>query len=231
MTDAIADCSMLKLMYSVESLKISGYHDEPVPNTFFRQEDKAHHLAILLPGLEYTCQMPLLYYPACLLLILGADILQVEYAYNLRPDFQALPNSEQLKWSFTDATAACSAALAQRPYEQVTLIGKSIGTLAMGHLLTTEAKLAPAQAVWLTPLLRNDNLRSQIKLCGQRSLFIIGTADPHYSPNHLAELQKATKGEVVVIEGADHSLEIKGKVSQSLKAMEQVIDAMQAFFT
>lgn len=142
-------------MYSVNTLEISGYRNQPVPNTFFKQDEETRQVAILLPGWEHTCHMPLLYYPARLLLALGADVLQVEYAYNLRTDFQALPNSERLQWLFTDA-AACSAALTQYTYEQVTLIGKSIGTLAMGHLLTTEPRLA--QAVWLTPLLRNDRL-------------------------------------------------------------------------
>ena len=217
-------------MYSAETLEISGYQKQPVPNTFFRQDEKASHLAILLPGWEYTCQMPLLYYPARILLAMGTDVLQVEYIYNLRADFQALPGSEQQQWLSSDASAATSTALAQQSYKKVTLIGKSIGTVAMGHLLTTEPKLAQAQAVWLTPLLRNEKLRTQIKQGGQHSLFVIGTADPHYNPTHLDEVKQATKGEAVVIEGADHSLEIKGEIIKSLKAMEQVIDAMKAFF-
>jgi len=218
-------------MYSVDNLEISGYQNELVPNTFFRQDEEASHLAILLPGWEYTCQMPLLYYPARLLLAMGTDVLQVEYIYNLRADFQALPGSEQQQWLFSDASAATSTALAQRNYKRVTLIGKSIGTVAMGHLLTTEPRLKEAKAVWLTPLLKNEKLRTQIQQYGQHSLFVIGTADPHYNPTHLDEVKQATKGEAVVIEGADHSLEIKGEIIKSLKAIEQVIDAIKAFFS
>ena len=76
-------------MYSIEHLDIRGYRDARVPNTFFNQDARADRIAIILPGWEYTCQMPLLYYPACLLLYSGADVLQVEYAYNLNDDFQA----------------------------------------------------------------------------------------------------------------------------------------------
>ena len=218
-------------MYSVETLDISGYRNQPVPNTFFKQDAETHQVAILLPGWEYTCQMPLLYYPARLLLELGADVLQVEYVYNLRADFQALPSSEQPEWMFADAAAACRAALAQRSYEQVTLIGKSIGTLTMGQLLTTEAKLAKAWAVWLTPLLKNERLRTQILESRQRSLFVIGTTDPNYHPDYLAEAKRATEGEAVVIQGADHSFEIKDSILRSLRAMEEVIGAMQRFLT
>lgn len=218
-------------MYSVETLNIQGYRNQSVPNTFFKQDTEASQIAILLPGWEYTCQMPLLYYPAHLLLGLGTVLLQVEYTYNLRTDFQALPSSEQSEWLFTDAAAACNAALTQRSYKQVTIIGKSIGTLTMGQLLTTEVRLARAQAVWLTPLLKNERLRTQILQCRQPSLFVIGTADPNYQPDYLAEVKEKTRGEVVVIQGADHSLEIKDNILESLKAMGQVIDAMRMFFT
>ena len=104
-----------------------------------------------------------------------------------------------------------------------------MGTLAMGHLLATDARLQQAQCVWLTPLLRDERLRARIKQAKPRSLFVIGTADPHYAPVHLAEVEQATQGQSVVIEGANHSLEIAGHVVQSLQALEQVIRALEGF--
>jgi predicted alpha/beta-hydrolase family hydrolase len=216
-------------MVQQNTLEIAGYHDEPVAHTFFQQADETPHLAILLPGAGYTAYMPLLYYPMRLLLALGADVLRVEYMYLGRADYAALPPAERVRWLFADVTAAYRSAVAQRPYQQLTLVGKSLGTLAMGYLLTKELELTPAQAVWLTPLLWNDRLRAQIKQARPQSLFAIGTADPHYSEAHLAELQAATHGDAVVIEGANHSLEIEGDVIQSLRALEQVMRAVQAF--
>jgi len=216
-------------MYSVESLNIPGYRGKPVPNTFFRQASGADRIAILLPGWEYTCQMPLLYYPARLMLQLGADVLEIEYTYNLSPEFQAASPLEQRQWLFTDSGAACDTTLSQRSYTEVALIGKSIGTLAMGELLATETRLAHAHTVWLTPLLREDRLRRQIFECRNPSLFVIGTADPNYNPAHLAEVKEQTGGEAVVIEGADHSLELKNNLKGSLEAMREVIDALERF--
>ncbi len=163
-------------MYSASTLEFTGYRGEPVPHTFLRQDGDADHVAILLPGIRYTCDMPLLYYPARLLLGLGADVLRIEYAYDRRADFQAFADTERDRWFFTDVTAACHAVLAQRAYRRVTLIGKSIGTLAMGRLLTTDPALAQAQAIWLTPLLTHTGLRAQIRQCRAHSLFVIGTA-------------------------------------------------------
>ena len=218
-------------MYSIENLDLSGYRDEKVPNTLFRQEKAAHHLTILLPGLGYTSHMPLLYYPAQIMLSLGADVLRVEYDYNRREDFVSLSGDERRRWLIADVSSACRTIFAEHPYQETTLKGKSLGTLAISHLVTNEEKFRQAKAIWLTPLLRNETLRAQIKQWGQRSLFVIGSADPHYDESLLADMQKATNGETLVIEGGDHSLEIGGDVLQSLQAMERVIRAIQSFVT
>jgi predicted alpha/beta-hydrolase family hydrolase len=216
-------------MYSIKQLDIPGYGHEPVPHTFFQQQGAAQHVAILLPGMGYTSHMPLLYYPARIMLGLGADVLSVEYEYNRREDFLALKGDERRRWLLTDVANSCHSVLNRRSYKEITIIGKSIGTRAMGQLLTTEDQLKHATAIWLTPLLRSENLRAQIQQVGQRSLFVIGTADPQYDQTHLEEVRKATKGEILVIEGADHSLEIEGSVAQSLQAMETIIRTIQSF--
>ena len=216
-------------MYPTEKIVINGYRNEPVPHTFFKQESDTKHLAIILPGRGYTAQMPLLFYPANLLLAKGADVLQVDYGYDQRPDFQSLAVNEQLQWLFADVSAAYRAGVTQRTYQQVSFVGKSLGRLSMGHLFSTETLLPQVKAVWLTPLVRIDTLRQQIKHFAGPSLFVIGTADPHYDRAYLAEVQEATGGEVVTIEGADHGLNIGEDVLQSIQALEKVIRAVEDF--
>jgi len=215
-------------MYTIETLDIRGYHDMVVPNTFFRQDQPTSHLAIIYPGIGYTAQMPVLYYPSRVLLARGADVLRAEYAYN-RPEFRILSKVEQDQWFHADVMAAYHVALAQRNYRQLTLVGKSLGTLALGHLLSASAHLSPIRCLWLTPLLRNDQLREQIRRTQHRALFVIGTADPHYDPAYLADVQSATKGRSVTIEGADHSLEIGDDIIQSLHAQARIIEAVEQF--
>jgi pimeloyl-ACP methyl ester carboxylesterase len=216
-------------MFSFKSLQITGYRDEPLPHTFLKQEDEARHVAVLLPGVGYTVHMPLLYYPMLELLAIGADVLRVETLYVKRPEFDGLAPAEKARWVFTDATAACCAVLAQRAYQKITLVGKSLGTLAMGYLFTNEDALTQAQAIWLTPLLWNNMLRAQIQQAKPRSLFAVGTADSHYNPTYLAEVKAATGGETVIIHGGNHSLEVEGDVLTSLQALEQVMRAVQKF--
>ena len=215
-------------MPTTERLGITGYRGKPVPNEFLRREGAADHLAVLLPGFAYSCDVPLFYYAENLLLDGGADVLRVEYASNRRPGFRDLPEAEQLARLLADASAAYRAALARRPYREATLIGKSLGTVAMGHVLTAEAMPNRSRAVWLTPLLREGRLREQMRRFGGPSLLAIGSDDPHHDPALLDELTGAG-WETVVVNGADHSLDVAGDAVASVRAVERVVRAVGSF--
>lgn len=216
-------------MYTTETLDIRGYRDEPVPHTFFRQAGEADHLALVFPGWGYTAHMPLLYYATEALLQVGADVLQLEYAHSRREDFKAAPEAEQARWLFADVSAAYQVGLARHAYRQITLVGKSLGTLAMAHLLTQDTAPVPTQVIWFTPLLHDDDLTGAIEKWRRRSLFVIGAVDPYYDAARLSAMQAATNGETVVVGGANHSLEIPGDVLQSVHVLEHVMEAVQAF--
>jgi predicted alpha/beta-hydrolase family hydrolase len=216
-------------MATSTTLTIQGYRDETVPNRFLRPEGPIDRLAVLLPGFGYTLDMPLFYYAGNLLLERGWDVLRVEYSYNTRPEFQTLPEPERGQWLLADTMAAWRAALDQRTYERVVLIGKSLGTLAMGHLLTMSDPPPDVGAVWLTPLLGRERLRQQILQYGGPSLFVIGTADPHFDPVVLEKMQVATTGEAVVVRNADHGIDIPGDPIASVRAVERVVEALGRF--
>lgn len=63
------------------TLSITGFEGEPVPIQFLRQDGEAKGLAILLPGLGYTCDMPVFYYTELQFLVGGCDVLRVDYDY------------------------------------------------------------------------------------------------------------------------------------------------------
>lgn len=210
-----------------ETLVITGYQGLPVDNTFIRQPGQVAHLGIILPGYHYQVEMPSLHFAGQILLERGADVLFVEYAY-YRTDYRSRTFDEQGDWLSSDVRAACEVALAQRPYERITLVGKSLGTLAMSHLLT-ESRFQTAQCVWLTPLLAFESLRHRISKTRPPSLFIIGTADQNYSPEYLAEVESATQGRSLVLPDVEHSLEVQGNVRRSLEALQAIVGAMQEF--
>lgn len=212
----------------LSSLNILGYKNQPVPNTFIASPNPAGHLGIILPGYRYPAEMAPLHYAGRVLLEQGADVLRVEYAY-YRSDFRQQAEDEQAEWMSTDVFAACTAGLSQRAYEKITLVGKSLGTLAMGHLLADE-RFQKADCIWLTPILTDERLRSRIEQFRPRSLFILGTEDQFYRPDLLKHLEAVTNGKAVVIEGVDHSLEVPGDIQKSLRALNQMVQACQEFF-
>jgi hypothetical protein len=216
-------------MFKMAELHIEGYRGEPVPNLFLRQELETSHVAVMLPGFGYTCDMPLFYYATNLLLDAGADVMHAEYAYSRRADFRDLPLDRQKEWLFADAEASYRVALAQRAYKKVTLVGKSIGTRAMGHVLTRLPLPDQVNAIWLTPLLNDSELREQMIRFERPSLVVIGSADSHFDHAFLDELREASGYEAAVVEGADHGLDIPSDVPASVQAMVGVFGGVQRF--
>lgn len=216
-------------MYTQESLSIQGYENRPVPNRFLRRSAVSDHLAVLLPGFAYGIDLPVLFYPGRLMLERGADLLKVEYAYHADSAFDSASAAARAARLSGDVTAALSAGLRQRDYRRVTLIGKSLGTLAMAALLASDGRLRGADCIWLTPLVKDDRLRAVVAAHRPRSLFVAGSADHHYDRALLDEVTASAGGGSLVIEGADHSLEIAGDVLSSIEAMARIVRAITDF--
>ena len=214
-------------MYTWNTLNIAGHERAPVPNTFIRQQAETAHAALVLPGLGYTAQMPLLFYVAELLLAQQVDVLQVNYNY--LDAFRGLDSAAKHRRLAADSTAAYRTLIAQRPYTHLTLVGKSLGTQAMAHLLPTQTFPAHTSALWLTPVLTNPTVREQITAFSGPSLVVIGTADSFYDPGLLAEIGETPIRRFFTVEGADHGLSVDNDVFRSLQALEQVLRAVADF--
>ena len=209
----------------ITSIPVSGYAGKTVPNRFFRQEGAARTLAVLFPGLNYSCDMPLLFYPLKLLLAWGAEVLQVRADYTV-PAYRSLPPEERAAWLAADARAIVHAARLQSEYTRLVLVGKSIGTIALASLAPLEPE---AVTIWLTPLLRNPLVTAAAEQNRGAALFVAGTADDLYDAVALKRIQAATQSEAELIEAGDHSLEIRGDFFASLRALEQVMQAVAGF--
>lgn len=216
-------------MFTYSSLTITGYDGQPLPNLFLKQQDAADHLALIFPGLNYSAGMPLLYYTLGLLLARGADVLTVDYEYGKRADFARADSDSKMAWIAADSGAALDAALQQRVYRRITLVGKSIGTRAAAWHAADDPRLREARCIWLTPLLNDAALVERIRRGGQHGLFVSGTADSHYNADVLPELVRATAGKSLIIAGADHSMEIAGDVFASLHALEEILRSIEEF--
>lgn len=213
------------MTYKLRELDMQGFHQEHVPNTFFEQQEPTDYAAIVFPGRNYPCQAPLLRYTTLALLEQKADVLWVNY--DRHPGYDSFSPEELLQCCIEDAEEACSTLLQYKRYEFLTLIGKSLGTMVMGHMLSEGMFSAYVSAVWLTPLLKQPALLEQMQWATISSLYVVGTADEAYDANLMKSVQEKTKGQVITIEGANHNLEIGTDVYKSLEAMKQIIQGVQ----
>lgn len=156
-------------------------------------------------------------------------MVRVESGEDPRPEFGAASEEGRRRWLVADAAAAMRIGLAPRPDETVTLVGTSLGTLAMGPLLAEHSTTPRFRAVSLTPLLRDDALRGQMRRFGGPALVAIGTADPHHDPAWLADVCAAPRCSAVVVEATVHPLDVAGDPLASVRAVGRVIAALGAF--
>jgi hypothetical protein len=167
--------------------------------------------------------MPVMHFVRRLTEARGADVMNIDYRYDESEDFLARPDDEQLDWIGNDARAALGAALETGSYGAKVLIGKSLGTIGIGRALPQLPLLANASVIWLTPSINGTGLKARMTACRQRSLAVIGTEDPNYSPGLVEDLRAAGMT-VSVVEGADHSLERPGDLPGSMAALADVVN-------
>jgi predicted alpha/beta hydrolase len=203
-----------------ERLTIEGHFGTRIPASLHRA--RGRELVVCLPGLRYSNDMPVMYFVRRLMEARGADVMSVDYRYDENEDFLTRPDNEQFDWIGNDAKVALSAALNTGSYRDKVLVGKSLGTIGLGWALPQLPRLADASVVWLTPSIQGTGLKARMTACRQRSLVVIGTKDPNYSPELVEDLRGAGMA-VAVIDGADHGLERPGDIPASIAALAEVV--------
>lgn len=216
-------------MLNISELDFPGYKAQSTLGKFFQHEESASRLAVIFPGYGYTCDRAMLYYPLQMLLAEGNDALQVNYAFDNKPGFWQSGDQTRALWFGTDALAAMRAVLGKGAYEQITMVGKSLGSLAVGHVSTFLHHYGAMRGVLFTPLLKNPALVQQLIAFKGPLLLVVGTADSMHDPAALKEIQAAREVTVIEVEGADHSLEVKGEVLRSLDMLKMVMERVSQF--
>lgn len=218
-------------MVSWDQLTIKGYNDRSLKNTLFRHSKDPQKVALVFPGLAYNSQMPLLHYTIKAIIDSGINVLAVDYDYSNNPEF--LKQSQRIRsdWLIEDVEASLRVITEDEKQEVVCLTGKSLGTLAVGHLLETHEDLRDAKTIWLTPLIKNPELLEQMLAYMKDAVLVIGAKDPHYDSDIIDRLNATTQLGGIVIEEANHSLEIEGDVTKSLRVLMQIVFVLQQFLT
>ncbi|PID36908.1 MAG: hypothetical protein CR993_02780 [Rhodobacterales bacterium] len=165
-------------------------------------------LAILLPGLRYGCERPLLSGAAEVFRHRGCDIARLNFTYSEDTEFLQTDDETQLAQIASDGRDILQYLMQLRRYERIWVIGKSLGTIAMGAAFA-DRKLAARNVygIWLTPSLTGTPLPKQLMAQDYPGVVVIGTEDPSYVTELMAPLEAQPNIHVCPIAGADHGFD------------------------
>jgi pimeloyl-ACP methyl ester carboxylesterase len=205
----------------------NGY--STIPYTWIRSEKRNQAICIMLPGLGYTTQRPLFHYATGMCLEQNVDVLHINYNFAKNEKFKKTSEAEQNQWMYEDVKAVVEDVLKGTDYNQCFLLSKSIGTIPMAVQWTQKNYLHNMIGIWLTPLLKDENVYQALLNTDQPSLCVIGDQDHHFIEKRVHSLKNNQLVSTVVIPNANHSLEIDGNLAGTLDAVKVVMESVQAF--
>ena len=177
-------------------------------------------LAIILPGIGYTCDRPLLYYGGKLAQALGWEVVRVPYGgfpAKVRGDAEKMRQSAEMALAQTEEMLRD---IDWKQYGQVLFISKSVGTVvaaayAHAHGLSCRHILfTPVEATFAVPM--------------KNAVAFHGTADPWVETETLTRLCREANVPLHITENANHSLET-GDVGKDIENLKTVMAQAETF--
>jgi hypothetical protein len=179
------------------------------PGEAILHEGDPGRCVVLLPGVRYFSQAPLLWFAREAARAAGWSALELSE--------RAPADADPFAWMSERAERA----LAATDASHVVVVGKSLGSVAAP--LTAERGLP---AVWLTPLLVRPEVVGALNAARAPGLLIGSRADPTWANG---ELPANDVLEVVELEGLDHSLQVEGDPLASLDVLRGVTERVAGF--
>lgn len=184
----------------------------------FTQDQESKKLALVFPGAGYSCREPLLRFGIQVLLKKGYQVLALDKIYGDDPNWRSLKSEQEARKIVENDTVKIFEQIKTRfSKDPDVLFGRSLGTYAIACLVTRDLT-HPKQIVWQTPALGSHwNVMRECKIPG---FGILGTADYYYQ-QAIENLPK----DRIIIDGADHGMEIPSDPIQSIEILKKVTQA------
>ena len=181
--------------------------------------NNSHILAVILPGIGYTLDRPLLDYSKKLCIELGYNVLPIEYGFQAaRTKF----DGEKFNYLLDETMKLLKISLSSK-YKKIIFIGKSIGTVVQNVLqqkLLEEEAAYEFRNIYLTPVDKTVELGIV-----EDSIVFSGTCDPLIRKDSIDKIESIDNVKLIKIIGGDHSLNIK---NNAIKSMEFLIDVIKS---
>ena len=180
------------------------------PGEAILHEGDPGRCAVVLPGVRYFSQAPLLWFAREAAEAAGWSVLELSE--------RAPADEEPFAWMRDRAELALDSA---SEADTVVVIGKSLASAAAP--LVAERGLP---AVWLTPLLVRPEVVAALGAASAPALLVGSSADQTWSNG---EQPRGDSIEVLEFEGLDHSLQVEGDPLASLDFLRAVTERIGEF--
>ena len=190
-------------------------------------------ICVLFPGIGYTTEMPLMYYPGKMTLGLGYELVRLKY-HDLPSGVKG--NKEKMKMAFDIAFEQSMEQLKDvewNKYEEILFIGKSIGTaiaakcgqeLGLNEVLDESITLNRViKYVYLTPL-----EETYLFTKSASGIAFHGNSDPWAETEVITKKSAEKDIPLFIYENANHSLET-GDILIDIESARDVMDKIFNF--
>ena len=190
-------------------------------------------ICVLFPGIGYTTEMPLMYYPGKMTLGLGYELVRLKY-HDLPSGVKG--NMEKMKMAFDIAFEQSMEQLKDvewNKYEEILFIGKSIGTaiaakcgqeLGLNEVLDESITLNRViKYVYLTPL-----EETYLFTKSASGIAFHGNSDPWAETEVITKKSAEKDIPLFIYENANHSLET-GDILIDIESARDVMDKILNF--
>lgn len=206
---------------------IQGDKGQAINYSLVLNQDQTRKLAIFLPGIGYTAKSPLFHYTERLLAEQEYDILRINYDYT-KPLYDQYTMAEIDEAVKRDVKQVIDQVLKGSIYEKFFLVAKSLGTIALASELERK-KFKGAKTVWLTPLIKHEDVFKAMKECPNPALSFIGDKDHYYDRNRMEELQDNSRLDSHVLNEVNHGMDFIGDPLKSIDILKDVITDIRDF--
>lgn len=181
-------------------------------------------LAVIFPGIGYTCTKPLLYYTASAATDQDYEILRLDYGQDIHTfRGRTALELEPVTNLALKRTLRQLQTVPFQEYEKIIFISKSIGTVIACESEKQLSLTGQVHHFLLTPIPAAIPYLKQVD-----GVFFCGTADPYIpekTVRQAARLYPEKTGGI--FEGCNHSLEKKGDIMGNLSNLQKVIECLQ----
>jgi predicted alpha/beta-hydrolase family hydrolase len=206
------------MKFEVTRLGLRADDGEQQSYRLYRMAQDPSGLAVLLPGVHYGPDGPLLFYPAAALREMGWDTLQMTYRF--QKDVSTF-DPGILETILEDCRSAVSAALDQRAYPRLVYMGKSLGSGLQAFLCAQADVGLPTRAVYFTPPIGTPLFDPYFARTPQPAHLVLGTSDRFYDEDALDRLRLTRPFGLTLVDGADHAMIIPGDLDGSIRVLRR----------